>query len=181
MALRVGHSAQANLFLQTRTNSLAGSGVDWAFFFDLMAVGSRARSQPAPEPDRWSERCSPRCSRSSCRQAECPSTHNTKEFQYSNSRNKTNSETYVILEETTSVWVFYIKKWSRNIEWLRLELTSATSGRPRDWKESWELQSKRLGPSKAVPLEGPDGVRLVRLPLSGVTMLAGSKRWKKKK
>lgn len=52
-------------------------------------------------------------------------------------------------------------------------LTSATSGRPRDWKESWELQSKRLGPSKAVPLEGPVGVRVVRLPLSGETILAG--------
>lgn len=54
------------------------------------------------------------------------------------------------------------------------ELTSATSGSPRDWKESWELQSKRLGPSKAVPLEGPEGVRVVLLPLSGETILAGN-------
>lgn len=34
------------------------------------------------------------------------------------------------------------------------------------------MQSRRLGPSKAVPLEGPEGVRVVRLPLSGETMLA---------
>lgn len=56
------------------------------------------------------------------------------------------------------------------------QLTSATSGRPRDWKESWELQSRRLGPSRAVPLEGPEGVRVVRLPLSGETMLAERKK-----
>lgn len=55
----------------------------------------------------------------------------------------------------------------------RGSLTSATSGRPRDWKESWELQSRRLGPRSAVPLEGPEGVRVVRLLFSGVTMLAG--------
>lgn len=33
------------------------------------------------------------------------------------------------------------------------------------------MQSSRLGPSNAVPLEGPDGVRVVRLPLSGETIL----------
>lgn len=36
------------------------------------------------------------------------------------------------------------------------------------------MQSRRLGPSKAVPLEGPEGVRLVLLPLSGDTMLAAT-------
>lgn len=68
----------------------------------------------------------------------------------------------------------------RNIAFLKLRcrFTSATSGRPRDWKESWELQSRRLGPSRAVPLEGPEGVRAVRLLLSGETILA--ERVKKK-
>lgn len=71
--------------------------------------------------------------------------------------------------------------WATNEEKIRMcsvqqTLTSATSGRPRDWKESWELQSKRLGPSNAVPLEGPVGVRMVRRPLSGETMLAGGMR-----
>lgn len=38
------------------------------------------------------------------------------------------------------------------------------------------MQSRRLGPSKAVPLEGPEGVRVVRLPLSGETILAERKK-----
>ena len=39
----------------------------------LRAVEWRVQSQPAPEQGRWSERCSPRCSHSSCRQAGSPS------------------------------------------------------------------------------------------------------------
>lgn len=50
-------------------------------------------------------------------------------------------------------------------------LTSATSGRPRDWKQSWELLSSKLGPSKAVLLEGGRAVLLV---LSGDARLAAN-------
>ena len=45
--------------------------------------------------------------------------------------------------------------------------TSATSARDRDTKESRELPSRRLGPSKEVPLAVPTGVGNIFRPFSG--------------
>lgn len=69
MALGVGLSAPHS---SSEQKGRAPGGLGG--LLNLMAVGSRAQSPPAPEPDRWSEQCSPRCSRSSCRQAERPFT-----------------------------------------------------------------------------------------------------------
>lgn len=47
-----------------------------------------------------------------------------------------------------------------------------TSGRPLAGNESWELESRQLGPRRAVPLDGPTGRSCVRRCFSGDTRLA---------